>query len=85
MKEWIGLNSKLSITCDVWTSRFSYHFFGFTVYLIDNEWHGMYKKDYLLLKGKARLMDVMEDFDLTHRLHGVTFDNASNNANMMAH
>jgi hypothetical protein len=28
---------------------------------------------------------VMEDFDLTHRLHGVTFDNASNNANMMAH
>jgi hypothetical protein len=30
--------SKLSVTCDVWTSKNQLSFFGFTIHYIDDDW-----------------------------------------------
>jgi hypothetical protein len=66
-------------------------FFGFTVHFIDDSWN---VQDRLLafkllevehdgLSLANAFIDVMNDFDLTNRLLGVTADNASNNSTMM--
>lgn len=88
-----SFNSKFSITCDVWTSKNQLSFFGFTAHFIDDEWNVQERLlAFKLLEvehdGKSlanAFLDVLTDFELTHRLLGVTADNASNNSTMMAH
>ena len=87
-----SFKSKLSIiTCDVWTSKNQLSFFGFTLHFIDDSWN---IQDSLLAfkllevehDGQSlanAFLDVMDDFDLTHGLLGVTADNTSNNSSMM--
>ena len=93
MKERLnGLNSKFSITCDVWTSKNQLSFFGFTVHYIDDDWQ--MKEELLAFKylqgdhdGKSlsiAFIEVLEDFAIADRLLAVTADNASNNSTMMA-
>jgi hypothetical protein len=87
-----GFKSKYSITCDVWTAKNQYSFFGFTIHYIDDNWQsqeGLLAFKYLqgehdgLSLSKA-MIEVLEDYGFAKRLLGVTADNASNNTTMMA-
>lgn len=85
------LDSKFSITLDVWTARNALSFLGVTMHYIDNNWN---KCDLLLELKPLRcdhtgenlskiLIEILEKYQLTSRLLGVTVDNASNNSTMV--
>lgn len=86
-----SFKSKVSITCDVWTSKNQLSFFGITVHYIDENY--AFQEKLLAFRyfegehdGKTlavALMEVIEDFDLQARLLGITVDNASNNTTMI--
>jgi hypothetical protein len=92
-KELHSFDSKLSITCDIWTAKNQLSFFGFTVHYIDDQWEMQEKL--LAFKyvqerhsGKnlaTEVMNVLDSFEISERLLGVTCDNASNNTKMMAY
>jgi len=83
--------SKFSVTCDVWTSKNQMSFFGITLHYIDNDWNvqnGLLAFKFLEEEhdGKSlagAMLSVLDDFEITSRLLGVTVDNASNNTTMM--
>ena len=87
-----SLNSKYSITCDVWTSKNQLSFFGFTIHYIDDDWKVV---EHLLafkylesehdgLSLSKAMIEVLENYGIADRLLGVTCDNASNNSTMLA-
>jgi len=66
---------------------------GFTIHYIDDEWNvqeillafKLLEEEHDGQRLANVFLKVLTDFELTHRLLGVTTDNASNNATMMAH
>ena len=87
-----GIQSKYSITCDIWTAKNQISFFGFTIHYIDDDWQ--MKVNLLAFKclkvehdGQSlskTFIGVLEEYGIADRLLGVTADNASNNSRMLA-
>ena len=86
-----AISSKMSITCDVWTSKNQLSFFGVTVHFIDSNWkfHNLLiafkylEEDHDGISLCNALMNVFEDFEIASRILGITADNASNNTTML--
>jgi hypothetical protein len=83
--------SRVSITCDAWTSKNQLPFLAVTVHYIDENWD--LQKDLLdfqYIPGShtganlaSKIYEILENRDLTTRLLAITADNASNNDVMM--
>ncbi|KAI7934373.1 hypothetical protein MJO28_017090 [Puccinia striiformis f. sp. tritici] len=88
-----GLKSKISLTCDTWTSPGNNSILGVTAHWID--------KDFLLrsiilaariVEGNHsgvslanHLLEVLRSFDISNKIFCITADNAANNGTMGAH
>jgi len=89
--EFTSLTSKISFTCDLWTSPNHYSIFGITAHWIDEQW-GL--KEVILsakeLDGNhggdnlaGHFLSVLEDFgNCGEQFYCITTDNASNNFTM---
>lgn len=92
-EKYMRLHSKYSITCDVWTSKNQLSFFGITIHYIDENWEscsGILAFKLLTEEHDGQslaesLIEVLEDYEISDKLLGVTTDNASNNSTMLAH
>jgi hypothetical protein len=90
-KQLLRASSKISITCDVWTSKNSLSFFGFTAHYVDENWTIQQKliafkyltEDHDGVSLSEAMIEVLEEFGVADRLLGVTADNASNNTTML--
>lgn len=84
-------NSKLSLTCDSWTSKNQIPFFGVTAHFIDENF--VLKSNLLAVSylGGTHsgenladfLFSILSDFHLENKFLAITTDNASNNDSMM--
>ncbi len=85
-----AISSKMSITCDVWTSKNQLSFLGVTIHFIDRNWKfcnmliafKYLEEEHDGLSICEALMDVFEEFEIASRILGITVDNASNNTTM---
>lgn len=83
--------SKISITCDMWTSANQLSFFGMTGHWIDNDY--VYQERLIAFKfveGEHdglnlcnEMMSILENLGIVEKLFGITADNASNNTTMI--
>ncbi|KNE98997.1 hypothetical protein PSTG_07648 [Puccinia striiformis f. sp. tritici PST-78] len=73
------VQSKISLTCDTWTSPSNDLVLGVTAHWIDS------KFSLKLLTGKNLSVEVIEDFNIGDKIFCITSDNASNNQTMGAH
>lgn len=88
-----GFKSKISITCDLWTSKNQLSFLGVTAHYIDATW--TMQQEVIAFKhlegehdGKAlaiALVEVFEELGIADRILGITSDNASDNGTMMTY
>ena len=86
-----SVNSKISITCDLWTSANQLSFFAITGHWFDEN----YKYHELLIAFKlvdgdhdglnlsSEIMSVFEDMGIVGKIMCITSDNASNNTKMI--
>lgn len=83
--------SKISITCDLWTSGNTLSFFGITGHWVDEDYE--YQERLIAFKyveGEHdginlcnEIMLLLERFGIVEKLMGITADNASNNTTMI--
>lgn len=92
LKKLLGsTTSKVSITCDLWTSGNSLSFFGITGHWVDDNYE--YQERLIAFKyieGEHdglnlcnEMIFVLERFGIVEKLMGITSDNASNNTTMI--
>lgn len=84
-------STKLSVALDYWTSPFAQTFMAITGYFIDEDWqyreillgfeplHGTHSGVNL----SVVLTDVLERYDIKHKVLAITTDNASNNKTLV--
>lgn len=81
-------NSKLAFTIECWTSKNSKSYYGVTVHYIDGNWK-MQSVVLYFIQGKGQHSGLSEalfflhgvrDFDVHHKISGITGDNVSSNS-----
>ena len=87
IKEFQSLDSKVSITCDLWTSKNKLAFFGITAHWLDELFVCQSSLlSFKFFKGRhtgerisESLLEVLRNYGIIDRILGITCDNASNN------
>lgn len=86
-----GNSSKLSFTIDGWTSISGRSYYGITTHFIDDDWElQSITLDFIPAHGKHTGKDIaltffkcLDDKGLSHKLQGITMDNASANTSFI--
>lgn len=86
----LGRNTKISIALDAWTGTNHFSFLAIKVYYINTHWSLKEKLlDFIPMRGQhtgvsmaKEVLKVLKLTGLTHRLLGLTSDNASNNSTL---
>ena len=82
---------RISITTDGWTSKPSVDYLGITGHWVDKNWELQSvllnfadpPAEHTGVNLKSSVIDVLHEFDITHRILGVTVDGAANMVTMM--
>ena len=82
---------RISITTDGWTSKPGTNFLGVTGHWVDKNWELQSilldfadpPAEHTGVNLKSSLVDVLHEYDITHRVLGVTVDGAANMLTMM--
>ena len=77
---------RISITTDGWTSKPGTNFLGVTGHWVDKDWELQSilldfadpPAEHTGVNLKSSVVDVLQEFDITHRVLGITVDGAAN-------